>query len=81
MKKNLHQFPGFLTDIREYVFQKFILWLRALLPFEECIKIEKLNALDPNSSEPFLRNEFLKIFEQIFMMTLFVGMTHIYDRT
>ena len=30
---------------------------------------------------PFLRNEFLKIFEDLFTMTLFTKITHIYDQT
>ena len=30
---------------------------------------------------PFLRNEFSKNFEDLFTMTLFAKMTHIYDQT
>ena len=30
---------------------------------------------------PFLSNEFLKVFEDFFTMTLFAKMTHIYDQT
>ena len=35
-----------------------------------------MSASDQNSNMPFLRNEFLKIFEDVFMMTLFTKMTH-----
>ena len=42
--------------------------------------MEIICALDQNSNTPFLRNEFLKIFEHLFMMKLFTEMTHIYDK-
>ena len=34
---------------------------------------------DKNSNMPFLRNEFLKFFEDLFTMTSFTEMTHNYD--
>ena len=43
--------------------------------------METMSASDQNSTMPFLRNEFSKIFEEIFTMTLFTKMTHIYDQT
>ena len=40
-------------------------------------KIETINASDHDSNIPFLRNEFLKIFEDFFTMTLFTEMSYI----
>ena len=40
-----------------------------------------MSASDQNSNMPFLRNEFSKIFEDLFTMTLFSKMTQIYDQT
>ena len=42
--------------------------------------METISALDPNSNMPFLRNEFSKIFEDLFTMREFTEMTHIHDR-
>ena len=52
-----------------------------LLSFEEYIKMETMGASDQNANIPFLRNEFLKVFEDLFTMTLFTKMTHIYGQT
>ena len=38
-----------------------------------------MSASDQNSNMPFLRNEFSKVFEDLFTMTLFRKMAHIYD--
>ena len=35
---------------------------------------ERISALDQNSNRPFLKNEFSKIFEDIFKVTLFTEM-------
>ena len=40
-----------------------------------------MSASGQNSNMPFLRNELLKIFEDLFTMKLFTNMTHIYDQT
>ena len=40
-----------------------------------------MSAPDQNFNMPFLRNEFLKIFEDLFILTLFSKMTDIYDQT
>ena len=40
-----------------------------------------MSASDQIFNVPFLRNEFSKIFEDFFTMTLFTKMTHIYDQT
>ena len=40
-----------------------------------------MSASHQKSIMPFLRNEFLKIFEDLFTMTEFTKMTHIYVRT
>ena len=42
-------------------------------------KVETVSTSDKNSSMPFLRNEFSKIFEE--HLTLFTKITHIYDQT
>ena len=43
------------------------LWIK--LSFEEKVKIKTISALDQNSNMPFLRNEFLEIFEDLFTTT------------
>ena len=40
-----------------------------------------LRALDQNSNMLFLRNEFSKIFEDLFMMTQFTEIAQIFDLT
>ena len=40
-----------------------------------------MSAFDQNSNMPFLRNEFSKIFEELFTITLFSKMKIIYDQT
>ena len=40
-----------------------------------------MSASDQSSNMPFFRNEFSKIFEDFFTMTLFKMITHIYDLT
>ena len=42
---------------------------------------DKNSASDQNSNMPFLRNEFSKIFEDLFTITLFPMKTHISDQT
>ena len=49
--------------------------------FEELVKLERMSASDLNFNMPLSRNEFSKIFEDLFTMTLFEKMTDIYDRT
>ena len=43
--------------------------------------METMNVSDQNSTMPFLRNEFSKIFEDIFTMTFFTKVTNINDHT
>ena len=40
-----------------------------------------MSALDQNYNMPFLRNEFSKIFEELFTITYFPMMKIIYDQT
>ena len=40
-----------------------------------------MTASDQNSNMPLLRNDFSKIFEDLFTMTWFAKLTHIYDDT
>ena len=40
-----------------------------------------MSASDQNSNKLFLRNAFSQIFEDLFTMTLFTKITHIYDQT
>ena len=40
-----------------------------------------MSASDQKSNMPVLRNEFSKIFVDLFTKTLFTKMTHIYDQT
>lgn len=51
------------------------------MSFEEIFIIETMSALDQNSNLPFLRNENPKVFEDLFKVTLFTSMTHIYGQT
>ena len=51
-----------------------------ILSFEELVKLETISASDQNFDMSFLRNEFSKIFEDLFVMTLFTEMTNIYDQ-
>ena len=55
------------------------LWIK--LSFEEKVKIKTISALDQNSNMPFLRNEFLEIFEDLFTIAWFSKMKIIYDQT
>ena len=45
------------------------------------IKPEAISASDQNSNMPFLRNEFPKLFEDLFAKTLFTKINHFYDQT
>ena len=63
------------------IFVKMMFWLWTKLSSEEYIKIDTMSASDQISNMPFLRNEFSKIFQDLFTMTLFTKMTHIYDQT
>ena len=72
--------PKFFVSIFNNDFRRnFILIMN--ISFEEKLKIEQISALDQNSYMPFMRNEFSKIFEDLFTMTKFTEMTHIYDLT
>ena len=44
-------------------------------------QIGTISTSDQNSSMPFLRNEFSKIFEDLFTVTLFTEITRMFDRT
>ena len=79
LKKKNAYFCNLMWKFVITIFLKIIFWLWISLSFEEYIKIETMRASDQNSSMPFLRNELLKIFEDLFTMTLFTKMTHIYD--
>ena len=47
------------------------------MSFQEYLRIEKISALDQSSNMPFLRNEFSKIFQDLFTMALFTVMRRI----
>ena len=49
------------------------LYIKTLLSFEEKIIIELITSSYQNSSAPFLRNEFLKIFEDVLRFYVDVG--------
>ena len=56
--------------------RKFEFWILSKVQ-----KKETMSASDQNSKMPFLRNEFSKIFEDLFTVTLFTKMIHFYDQT
>ena len=47
----------------------------------ENIEIATKGISDQNSNIPFLRNEFSRISEDVFTMTLFTKISHIFDQT
>ena len=69
---NFPHFLGKLFSLKSY-FDKD--------PNCQYFRIEKIRALDQNSNMLFLRNEFSKIFDDLFTMTELTELTHIYDLT